>query len=86
MITLKGVLFGLGLSVFGTVVYFVFLVWDAFRRRSPLPPGTTGSVGFDITSFYHNAFHVPAYWLFVLGLILTGIGIVAMIPRPVVLP
>ena len=51
MITLKGLLFGIGLSVVGTIVYFAFLVWDAFRR-SLVPPGTTGSVGFDITSFY----------------------------------
>jgi uncharacterized membrane protein len=77
------VLFGIGLSVVGTIIYFAFLVWDASRRSSPTPPGT--SAGFDVISiFYHNAFHVPAYWLFVLGLILTGIGIVALWPRPVV--
>jgi uncharacterized membrane protein len=85
MITLKGVLFGIGLSVVGTIVYLVFLVWDAFRM--PVPAETTGAVGLDIISlFYYNAFHAPIYWIFVLGLILTGIGIVGLIPRPVVLP
>jgi uncharacterized membrane protein len=82
MITLKSMLFGIGLSVVGTIIYFAFLIWDAFRRSSPTPPGT--SAGFDVISiFYHNAFHAPIYWVFVLGLILTGIGIVGLIPQPV---
>ena len=82
VITLKGVLFGIGLSVFGTFAYVVFLIWYAMRGTPLFKPGE--SVSFDITSLSYNTYLAPAYWLFVLGLMLTGIGIVALWPRPVV--
>ena len=80
VITLKGVLFGIGLSAFGTFAYVVFLIWERLRGT----PFFNSGVGLDITALKHDTYVVPGFWLFVLGLMLTGIGIVALWPRPVV--
>jgi hypothetical protein len=79
MISLKGIVFGVGLSVLGTIVYLVIYFWWTYRRARLLYP--TGAIGFDITSLRHT-FFTPAYLLFVLGLIATGCAILAMWPRP----
>jgi hypothetical protein len=79
MITLKD-----ALSVVGTFAYIVFLFSYGYRETRRLAP--TGSIGFDISSLGHNTYLAPAYWCFVVGLILVGIGIVALIPQSVVPP
>jgi hypothetical protein len=80
MVTFKCFLFGVGLSVFGTVLYLVLYYWWTMRRARLIYP--TGSIGFDITSLRHTFFS-PTYLLFVLGLIVAGWAVVAMWPRPV---
>jgi hypothetical protein len=74
VIALKAVLSGIGLSVFGTIAYVVFLIWYNLRGIPLLQSGP--SVGFDITSLAHNTYLAPAYWLFVVGLFSTGCAIV----------
>jgi hypothetical protein len=83
MITLKGLFFGIGLSVFGTIIYLVLYYWWTMRRARLIYP--TGVIGFDVTSLRHT-FVSPAYLLFVLGLLATGCAVVAMWPRPVIAP
>jgi hypothetical protein len=78
MIILKGVLCGIGLSVFGTIAYIVLLWWWGYRRARLLYP--TGAIGFDVSSLRHNLLG-PAYYLLVLGLMAVGIAIVALWPR-----
>jgi hypothetical protein len=79
LIIFKGVLCGIGLSVLGTIAYIVLLWCWWYRRARLLYP--TGAIGFDISSLGHNTYLAPAYWCFVLGLMLTGIAIVALWPR-----
>lgn len=80
MIIFKGVLCGIGLSVFGTIAYIVLLWWWGYRQARLVYP--TGGIGFDISSLKHNLLG-PSYYLFVLGLMAVGIAIVALWPRPV---
>jgi hypothetical protein len=87
MIALKAVLSGIGLSTFGTIVYLVlYFRWISRIARQALPTGSTGSIGWDITSLAHNTYLAPAYWLFVVGLFATGCAIVFLWPGPVVTP
>jgi hypothetical protein len=85
MIALKALLLGIGLSVFGTIVYLVLYFWWIYRVTRPTIP-TTGSVGWDVTSLAHDTFLAPAYWLLVIGLFTTGCAIVFLWPGPVVTP
>jgi len=84
MIIFKGFLCGIGLSVRGTIAYILLLWWWGYRRARLIYP--TGAIGFDVSSLGHNTYLAPAYCCFVLGLILVGIGIVAMWPRAVSTP
>jgi hypothetical protein len=67
--TLKGFLFGVSLSVLGTIIYLVLYIWWSYRRARSFAP--TGTMGFDVISLARNTIYAPAYWLFVLGLLMT---------------
>jgi hypothetical protein len=86
MTTLKAILLGIGLSLFGTVAYLVFSFWWIARITRQTIPAGTGSVGWDVVSLAHNTIYAPAYWLFVVGLFATGCAIVFLWPGPVVTP
>ena len=79
MIIFKGVLCGIWLSVLGTIAYIMFLWWWGYRQARLLYP--TGAIGFDISSLGHNTYLAPAYWCFVLGLMLTGIALASTKPK-----
>ena len=79
---MKATLFGLGLSVFGTSVYFlVTIIWNVRRARAM---GIQGQIGIDVVSLTRSAFHNPYYWVLGVGLLATGYAMVAIWPRPVV--
>jgi hypothetical protein len=88
MIALKALLFRIGLSVFGTIIYLVLYFRWFFRmaRQTVVPAGSTGSVGWDLVSQAHNTIYAPAYWLLMVGLFSTGMAIVFLWPGPVVTP
>ena len=82
MISLKGVLLGVGFSLVGTIVYLGFAARSIVQRSPSTPPGTT--MGIDVVWLFRSMIHSPAYWLFVLGLFATGCAIVSLWPRPAV--
>lgn len=86
MIALKALLLGIGLSVFGTVAYLVLYFWWLSRVMRPAVPIRAGSAGWDVVSLAHNTIFAPAYWLFGVGLFSTGMAIVFLWPRAVVVP
>jgi hypothetical protein len=76
MISLKGVLYGIGLSFVATFIYFALIViW--FIRLSPSDKSQRGTaVGIDVISIARSMVHSPAYWLFVLISLAAGCAIV----------
>jgi uncharacterized membrane protein len=75
----KATLFGLGLSVFGTFVYFLATItWHVRRARAS---GVQGQIGIDVVSLSRSAFHNPYYWVLAVGLLATGFAMFAMWPR-----
>jgi hypothetical protein len=82
MISLKGVLFGIGLSLLVTFVYFsVIVIW--FIRRSPSDSSQRGTaVGIDVISVGRSMVHSPAYWLLVVISLTAGCAIVYFWHRP----
>jgi uncharacterized membrane protein len=79
MISLKGILLGIGLALVGTIIYLGLVVHSIVQRSHSTPQGT---VGIDVISLWRSLFHSPLYWLFVLGLLATGCAIVSLWPRP----
>ena len=72
MISLKGVLLGLGLSLTGTVVYIVWTIRSMSAFLPPKPPDG-GNVGWDVVTLGRGLMlenHV--YWVFILILMALG--------------
>lgn len=73
MISLNGLLTGIGLSVVGS---FVFAVYTVFAL-SPKPIFAQGPrTGIDLRLVRSSMLHSPAYWLMVLALLATGCAMI----------
>jgi hypothetical protein len=74
MITLKGLLLGVGLSFAGTLVYVGYWI-RFFLQHTPPHPG--GQVGIDVVSLGRSlVVQSPRYWLMVVFLMAVGCAIV----------
>jgi hypothetical protein len=75
MLVLKGMLFGVGLSLVGTIIYLAALVWGIVHRAA-VP---SGSVGIEMSSLVRSSLiHNPAYWLLLTGLLASGFAVVLL--------
>jgi hypothetical protein len=83
MISLKGVLLGLGLSLTGTVVYVAWLIWETWQRFPKTLPGE-GVVGIDLRTIVANMV-IPnsRYWIFALVLMALGFSIVYLFQKSI---
>ena len=74
MITLKGLLLGVGLSFAGTLVYVAYWVRLLLQHT---PPHPSGAVGIDVVSLGRRlVIQSPRYWLMVLVLMAVGYAII----------
>lgn len=73
MISLNGLLTGIGLSIVGSFVFALYTL----RTLSPGPLFSQGPwVGIDIRLVRRSMVHSPAYWLMVLLLLATGCAMI----------
>jgi hypothetical protein len=78
MVSLKGLLLGLGFVVVGSVIYTGFLMRSIFASA---PQGQ--QIGIDIVSlFKHSMLSSPGYWVLVIVLFIAGIVAMHYIQRP----
>jgi uncharacterized membrane protein len=74
MVALKGILFGLGLSIVGTITYFAVL-FVRIAHSAAAPAGST--VGVDVATLVRRGIvHNPGYWFLILALLATGCAVV----------